>query len=302
MTGATGFIGRALVPALRRDGHTLVAWTRSESRARTVLGPEVEAVRASGGPNQMAAAVEGCDAVVNLAGEPILGRRWTAARRAALRESRVGLTAGLVRAVASASARPRVLVSGSAVGYYGDRGDEILAEDSPRGTGFLADLCEEWEEEANRAGALGVRVVTVRTGVVVGPGGGALVQMLPAFRLGLGGPIGSGRQYLPWVHVRDVAAIVVVALADDRLRGPVNGVGPNPATGGDFARAIGRALGRPAVLPVPSLALRAIFGQASEVLLSSQRVVPAALERIGFRFALPNLDAALTDSLGRPES
>ena len=297
ITGATGFIGRALVPALQREGHTVVVWSRSEARARAGLGADIETVPAGSGPAGMTAALERCDAVVNLAGEPILGGRWTAARRATLRESRVGLTAELVRALEAARQRPRVLVSGSAVGYYGDRADEILTEESAPGDGFLADLCRDWEDEARKAEALGLRVVLLRTGVVLGRGGGALAQMLPAFRLGAGGPIGSGRQYLPWIHLHDLVGVIVAALGDDRMRGPINGVGPEPVTSRDFAKALGRALHRPAVLPAPALALRVIFGQAADVLLASQRVVPAALERLAFPFAFPTLDAALADVL-----
>ncbi len=296
VTGATGFIGRALVPALQREGHTVVAWTRSPARARARLGAEIEA--AGPGPDALARALESCDAVVNLAGEPILGGRWTAARRQVLVESRVGFTSRLVDAMAAAPRRPRVLLSGSAVGYYGDRGDETLEEGSAPGRGLLADLCVDWESAARRAEPLGARVVLLRTGVVLGRDGGALAQMLPPFRLGLGGPVASGRQYLPWVHLHDLVAVIVSALADERMRGPINGVGPAPATSREFAGALGRALGRPAFLPVPSLALRALFGQASEVLVASQRAVPAALARLGFAFAFPTLDAALADVLG----
>jgi hypothetical protein len=297
VAGATGFIGRSLVPALQSEGHTVVAWVRSESRARASLGAAVETVMAPSGPLGLTAAVERCDAVVNLAGAPILGGRWTAERRAMLGVSRSGVTAELVRAIASARQRPRVLVSGSAVGYYGNRADDILTEESEPGSGFLADLCRDWEDEARKADALGVRVVLLRTGVALGQGGGALAQMLPAFRLGVGGPIGSGRQYLSWIHLHDLVALIVAALGDDRFRGPVNGVSPEPVRSRDFARALGRALRRPAVLPVPALALRVIFGQAAEVLLASQRVVPAALDRLVFPFAFPALAAALADVL-----
>ncbi len=301
VTGATGFIGRALVPALAREGHTVVAWVRSVARARDRLGAGIETVDAASGRGGLTAGLERCDAVVNLAGEPLLGGRWTPARRASLHQSRAGVTADLVSAIATARHRPGVLVSGSAVGYYGDRADEILTEDSAPGSGFLADLCRDWEAEAGKAEALGLRVVLVRTGVVVGRDGGALAQMLPAFRLGAGGPIGSGRQYLPWIHLHDLVALVVVALDDDRWRGPVNGVSPKPVTSRDFARALGRALRRPAILPTPALALRVLFGQAAAVLLASQRVVPAALERLAFPFAFPALDAALADVLGGAE-
>jgi hypothetical protein len=298
LTGATGFIGRALVPALQREGHTVVAWVRSGARARARLGADIETVDAASGLDGLTAALEQCDGVINLAGEPLLGGRWTAARRATLEGSRVSLTAQIVGAIAAARRRPRVLVSGSAVGYYGDRSDEILDEDAARGSGFLADLCGDWEAAAQQADALGLRVVTLRTGVVLGRDGGALAQMLPPFRLGLGGPIGAGRQYLPWIHLHDLVAVVVAALVDDRMRGPINGVGPEPVTSRGFAKVLGRALGRPAFLPTPVLALRLIFGQAAEVTLASQRVVPSALRRLGFPFAFPTLDAALADVLG----
>lgn len=298
VTGATGFVGRALVPVLRREGHSVVAWVRSEMRARARLGAEIETVDARSGIEALTSALEQCDAVINLAGEPILGGRWTAARRESLRDSRVGFTENLVRALAASRRRPRVLVSGSAVGYYGDRADEILKEDAARGSGFLADLCRDWEAAARKAEDLGLRVVTIRTGVVLGRDGGALAQMLLPFRLGLGGPVGPGRQYLPWIHLHDLVAMIASALVDKRMRGPINGVGPAPATSRDFAKALGRALRRPAFLPTPALALRLIFGQAAEVLLGSQRVVPAALGLLGFTFAFPTLDAALADVLG----
>jgi uncharacterized protein (TIGR01777 family) len=298
VTGATGFIGRALVPVLQREGHTVVAWARSEARARARLGADIETVHAASGIDGLTSALERCDAVINLAGEPLLGGRWTAARRAKLGRSRVHFTAQIVRAIAAARQRPRVLVSGSAVGYYGDRADEVLDEDAARGIGFLPDLCRGWEAAARAAEDLGVRVVMVRTGVALGRDGGALAQMLPPFKLGLGGPIGHGRQYLPWIHLHDLVAVIAAALVDDRMRGPINGVGPDPVSSRDFAKALGRALGRPAVLPTPVLALRLLFGQASEVMLASQRVVPAALRHLGFPFAFPTLDGALADVLG----
>jgi len=297
VTGATGFIGRALIARLRRDGHAIVAGVRSEERARRVLGADVELVRASGG-DALAAAVARADAVVNLSGEPVVGKRWTAERRRVLEESRVGVTRDLVSAIAAASPRPRVLVSGSAVGWYGDRGDERLTESSSPGDDFLARLCRAWEEAARAAETSGVRVVTLRTGVVLGPGGGALAQMLPPFRLGLGGPVGSGRQYFPWIHLQDLVSAIAAAIGDDRYRGPVNGVGPQEATSRTFASALGRALHRPAILPMPALALRVIFGEAANVLLASQRAEPRVLLTNGFTFAFPDLDGALADIVG----
>jgi len=298
ITGATGFIGRALVPLLRRDGHTVTVWARSEPRARGRLGAEVEIVDARGGLEALTAALEQCDAVVNLAGEPIMGGRWTASRRAILRDSRVGFTEQLVRALADARKRPPVLISASAVGYYGDRADEVLTEASSQGPGFLAQLCRDWEAAACKAEPLGLRVVRLRTGVVLGRDGGALAQMLPPFRIGVGGPVGSGRQFMPWIHLHDLVQIIAAALVDERYRGPVNGVAPEPVTNLAFAKSLGRALRRPAVLPTPPQVLRAIFGEAAGVLLASQRVDPAALRSLGYSFAFSTLEAALGDIVG----
>lgn len=298
ITGATGFTGRALVPVLRQAGHSVLVWARSESRARARLGAEVEVVCADGGLAALTAAVERSDGLVNLAGESILGRRWTAERRALLTNSRVGVTEQLVSAVANARRRPSVLVSGSAVGYYGDRGDDILREDAAPGDDFLARLCRDWEAAAERASGLGLRVVTLRTGVVLGRDGGALAMMLPPFRFGLGGRIGSGRQYVPWIHIRDFVQIVATALVDARYSGPINAVAPEPVTSGEFAKALGGVLGRPALLPMPAAALRIVFGDAAAVLLDSQRGEPAVLRRLHLQYAFPTLAEALADIAG----
>jgi len=298
MTGATGFIGRALIPLLQREKHTVVVWARSSTRARSLLGAGVDIVPAGGGVEPLAAELGRCDAVVNLAGEPLLGGRWTARRRAALEASRVELTGTLVRAIAMAPKRPRVMVSASAVGFYGDRGAEVLTESSSAGEDFLSALCQRWERAACGAQAHGVRVVLLRSGVVLGKGGGALARMLPPFKLGAGGPIGSGRQYLPWIHLHDLVRVIAAALTDERYSGPVNGVAPEEADSRTFARALGRALHRPAVLPVPALALKMIFGEAATVLLASQRVEPRRLLERGFAFAFPTLDTALADIVG----
>jgi uncharacterized protein len=299
VTGATGFIGHTLVPALRREGHTVVAWVRSRERARQRLDTAVELVLVDDGFDALVSALSRADGVVNLAGEALIGRRWTPERRRALETSRIDLTRNLVRAVAVAPAKPRVLVSASAVGYYGDRGDERLAEQSSAGGDFLARLCRGWEDAAMAARAHGVRVVVSRFGVVLGKGGGALAQMMVPFKLGLGGPIGTGRQYMPWIHVDDVAAFVAAALGDDGWRGPINLVAPQEATNRVFTAALGRALHRPAVLPVPAFALRSIFGEAATVLLASQRIEPRALLDRGFPFAFPGLDAALASIISR---
>jgi uncharacterized protein len=297
VTGATGFIGRAVVPVLRQAGHSVAVWARSESRARARLGAEVDVVLADD-HEALTAAIDTCDAIVNLSGEPIVGRRWTAGRRRLLRDSRIGVTEQLVRAIAHARRRPRVLVSGSAVGYYGNRGDEVLDEDAVAAGDFLGRLCQDWEAAARQAEAFGVRVVILRTGVALGRDGGALAKLLPAFKLGLGGPIGSGRQYVPWIHLRDLVQIVSSALGDPRFRGPINAVAAAPVASREFAKALGRVLGRPAVLPVPRAALRVIFGDAAAVLLDSQCCDPKALRRLGFRFAFPTVAEALADIVG----
>jgi uncharacterized protein (TIGR01777 family) len=301
VTGTTGFVGRALVPRLQRGGHAVSAWVRDAERARPVLAPDV-ALHAAGGPEAWRAALAGAEAVVNLAGEPLFGKRWTAARRRALVESRVGLTTRLVEAIAALppAARPRVLVSASAVGYYGDRGDEPLTEESAPGTGFLADLCRSWEGAAQAAEGLGVRAALARLGIVLGPGGGALAAMLPAFRWGFGGPLGSGLQYVPWIHLADLVESLASALEDDRTRGPFNAVAPGALPQGAFARAIGRALHRPAFFPVPGWVLRLAVGGAAQAVLSGQRAEPRRLDALGFRFRFPDLDAALADVLGPP--
>ncbi len=295
VTGATGFIGRALVPRLQRDGHSVIVWARSAARARDLLGADVEIVLADRTTATMTDALRGCGGIVNLAGEPIVGRRWTPARRVLLEQSRVQFTESLIDAIAAAGVTPRVLVSGSAVGYYGDRAGEVLAEESTRGDDFLANLCVRWESAARKAEDLGTRVVLLRTGIVLGRAGGALAQMLPPFRLGLGGPIGSGRQYVPWIHLHDLVKIIAAALIDETYRGPVNGVAPQEATSREFSRALGDALNRPAVLSVPALALKAIFGEAASVLLGSQRVEPRALTSRDFPWEFPTLQAALDD-------
>jgi hypothetical protein len=296
LTGATGFLGRALTLALKREGHTVLAWVRSPERARMSLGDQAEPLAMDGDEARLVTALETCDAVVNLAGEPVLSR-WTARRRVALRASRVDLTARLVAALARARRRPRVLVSGSAVGVYGDRGDELLDEDSAPGSDFLARLSVDWEAAARRAEGLGLRVVLVRTGVVLGLDGGALVTMLPPFRFGAGGRLGSGRQRMPWIHVEDWVRAVCAALVDERYRGPLNLTAPEPPTNREYTRALAGVLAKPAFFPVPGLALKLLFGAAARILLDSQRAQPARLVALGFVHRFATLDAALRDLL-----
>jgi uncharacterized protein (TIGR01777 family) len=237
--------------------------------------------------------LESADAIIHLAGEPV-GQRWTAEVKHRIRESRIAGTHRLVEALAALSRRPATLVCANAVGYYGSRGDELLDESSPPGTGFLPEVCLGWEREARAAETLGIRVVVIRIGVVLDPRGGALARMLPPFRLGMGGPLGSGRQWMPWIHLGDLAELFLFA-AEQPVRGALNGVAPFPVTNREFTKSLGRALRRPAVFPVPVFALKMLFGEMAEVLLASQRVLPRCAEAVGFRFRFPQLNAALAD-------
>jgi hypothetical protein len=296
LTGATGFLGRAMVLRLLRDGHELAAAVRSESRAESLLGPDVGLVPV-GSDGAVQAALEEADAVLHLAGENVLGGRWTRQRKRALYESRVGLTQRLTDLMARCDEPPSTFLVASAVGYYGSRGDEWLTEASQPGDGFLADLCQRWEAAALEAERLGVRVAVFRIGVVLGPEGGALAYMLPVFKLGLGARLGSGEQYVPWIHERDLAEVLSRALTDSRIAGPIIAAAPNPVTNRDLTEALARHLQRPAPLAVPSWALRFAFGEAKTVLTQSQRAHPATLRTLGHRFEHEHLDDALADIL-----
>jgi hypothetical protein len=292
VSGATGFVGRALLLHLRGLGHELTAWVRDVARAEGELGPDVTCVAAR---DERGRAVLAADAVIHLAGAPIVGPRWSAARKAELHASRVDTAAILVAAM---RARPRplpVFVSASAVGYYGDRGDATLSEDAAPGEGFAATLCQAWEEAARAAGPAATRIVCARIGIVLGRHGGALASLGRVTRLGLGGPIAGGAQWVPWIHLDDVVGALAHALVTPSVAGPINLVAPLPVRQRDLARALGRALHRPAFAPAPRLALRAILGEAATVLLASQRAIPTALLASGYRFAFPALDGALDD-------
>ncbi len=294
VTGATGFIGRRLLTRLERP----VAAARDPGRAAPLLsgtgGVEIRAWDPSAPSPDL---FRDIDTVIHLAGEPVADRRWNAAVKARIRDSRVLATRNLVGALSAAPARPRVLVAASAVGYYGDRGDEILEESAPPGDGFLADTCRDWEAEALRARAAGLRVVTVRIGIVLGRNGGALARMLLPFRLGIGGRLGSGRQWMPWIHIDDLVGILLHAAARDDLSGAVNGVSPDPATNRDFTRSLGAALSRPTLFPVPASALKLAVGEFAGILLASQRAVPGEALRSGYAFRHPALAPALSDIL-----
>jgi uncharacterized protein (TIGR01777 family) len=294
VAGASGLMGRALAALLETQGHTVVRLVRRPARgpgevcwdpANGVLDP---------------AAIAGVDAVVNLSGENVGAGRWTESRRTAILRSRVDATRTLVLALQKMARKPEVLVSASAVGFYGDRGDEVLSEESLIGHGFLPGVCLAWETHAEGAARLGVRTALLRFGVVLTAAGGALAKMLPAFRLGLGGRLGNGRQWMAWVGREDALGALYHAILDTRCRGPINVVAPEAVTNAQFTAALGRVLGRPAVLPVPAVALRAIFGEmADETLLASTKAVPRALERAGYRFRHPTLATALGHELGR---
>ncbi len=246
-----------------------------------------------GHPGPWTAEIEGAAAVVNLAGESIAASRWSNAQKQRILDSRVQATRSLADAILGASRPPPVFVSGSAVGYYGPRGDEVVTENQPPGTDFLAQVCAAWEVEATRADSA-ARVVCVRTGLVIEDGGGALPRMVLPFKFGAGGPLGSGRQYMPWIHRDDWVALVRWTIATAAAEGPINAMAPNPVTNAEFARALGRALHRPAFMPAPAFALRLVLGEMADALvLSGQRAVPAKAERLGFRFRFTQLDDAL---------
>lgn len=299
VSGATGFVGTNLVPRLVAKGHSVVAWVRDTERARAALGPGVELV-AAGDTDALVASMDRADAVVNLAGEPVAGGRWTAARKARIRSSRVDLTETLVDAMLTAERPPGTFVSASAVGYYGDAGDDPVSEDAEPGTDFLASLCLDWETAAMRAEATS-RVVRLRIGLVLGREGGALGVMEPLFRAGLGGRLGSGEQYMPWIHVDDLVGLVLFAIENPSVRGAVNATAPHPVRNSEFTRAFASALGRPAFLPAPGFALRAALGEASDMLLSGQNAVPGAATRAGYRFSHETLEGALADLYPRRE-
>ncbi len=304
VTGASGLIGPSLLAALHARGAQVTVLTRDPDRARAVLG-DVEAVRWDPlGEAAPAAALAGRDAVIHMAGEPV-AQRWSAKAKHAIRESRVSGTRNLVAGLAQlgesddADARPRTLVSSSATGYYGAHGEEPLDEDAPPGSDFLARVCTEWEAAAAAAGELGVRVVQARTGVVLDRSGGALAKMLPPFRLGVGGPVAGGRQFISWIHPDDLVGIMLAAVTDERWRGAVNATAPAPVLNSLFAKVLGRVLGRPALLPVPGLALRVLYGEMAEIVTTGARVMPAKALVLGYEFAQPQLEPALRAALTR---
>lgn len=286
VTGATGFIGSALARALMARGDGVVAYGRHLHDVRDAL-PGASPMAWPPEPGEF----PNVDAVAHLAGEPVAGR-WSEEKKRAIRASREEGTRKLVAALAVARSRPAALVSASATGYYGNRGGMVLTEEAGPGKDFLADVCVAWERAARGAEELDMRVAMLRTGIVLGKGGGALEQMLPPFRLGLGGPMGSGEQWFPWVHLDDIVGLYL-HLLDNDIAGPVNGVSPAPVQQKDFAKALGRAVDRPAVLPTPKIALRILYGEFAQTLFDSQRAVPEVAKRTGYAFRYATLGPAL---------
>jgi uncharacterized protein (TIGR01777 family) len=293
VSGATGFIGRRLVRELRARGDEVVAVTRDSEKAKHLLGEGIRTVTWQEG--ELREGVGSSQAMVNLAGEIIFGQRWSAAQKQRILDSRVESTERLVAAIGRDAPKPAVLVSGSAIGYYGAHEDEDLDEDAPPGDDFLADVCKRWESAALRAEESGVRTVLLRTGIALGRGGGALQRMAMPFRLFAGGPVGSGRQWFSWIHVDDLVGIVLHAIDTESVRGPVNATAPEPRTNADFSKALGRALGRPSWLPVPAFALRVLFGEGASFLVTGQRVLPKRALASGYSFKYPSAEEALAD-------
>ncbi|WP_297202612.1 TIGR01777 family oxidoreductase [uncultured Pluralibacter sp.] len=292
ITGGTGLIGRHLIPRLQTLGHDIAVVTRSPDNARQILGSRVEIWPGLGDRTHL----NDIDAVINLAGEPIADRRWTDAQKARLCNSRWEITQRIADLIHASDTPPAVLISGSAAGYYGDLGEIVVTEEEPPHNEFTHRLCARWEEIASSAQSDATRVCLLRTGVVLAPKGGILGKMVPPFKLGLGGPIGSGRQYLAWIHVDDMVN-GILWLLDNDLRGPFNMVSPYPVHNAQFAHALGRALHRPAIVRAPATAVRLLMGESSVLVLGGQRALPKRLEDAGFAFRWYDLDEALADVL-----
>jgi uncharacterized protein (TIGR01777 family) len=293
-------MGRALVAALLERGDSVVALSRDAARAESALPAGVEAFSWPSPKDDLppTAALEGIDGVVHLLGEP-LAQRWSDSARREIRDSRVLGTRNLVGALAELSSKPRVLVSQSGSGYYGARGDERVDESGTPGDDFPAQVSVAWEAEALAAEELGIRVAITRTGVVLSPSGGALEKMLPFFKLGIGGPVAGGRQYVPWVHLDDMVGALIFCLDDDRVSGPVNVSAPGPASNAELSKALGRVLRRPAFAPVPAAAVKLLYGEMATVVTNGVRMVPRKLEELGYEFKRPELEPALRDATGR---
>ncbi len=292
LAGASGFIGSRLCARLLQDGHTLVLLTHGTPSSASIPGRRW-IHWTPGSMGEWASFIDGADGVINLAGESIAGRKWTYRQQRRLQQSRLDTTRAIVMACGRAKRRPKFLINASAVGYYGARQDELLSEDAEPGNDFLANLCLGWEAEAVGAEALGLRVVRLRTGMVVGPGGGALTKMVPPFKWFVGGHLGSGQQWMSWIHLEDEINLILHLIENRSMSGPVNATAPNPVRNKEFSATLAKVLRRPCLLPVPGFALRLGLGQMAEMLLTGQRVIPAAAQKSGFKFRYPDLKEAL---------
>ncbi len=295
VSGATGRVGRHLVAALKARGDDVIALSRNPDKAREQLGVEAYAwdLKNEAVPRP---ALEGCDAVVHLAGEDV-GQRWNAKVKAEILDSREKGTRNMVHSIFDTKPRPAALICASAAGYYGARASEPVDEAEPPGSDWLAEVCARWERQAETA-KVGTRLVIVRTGIVLDAEGGALAKMLPPFRAGIGGPIGSGKQYMPWIHRDDLVGIYLAAIDNHGFAGPINASAPEPVTNRQFAKALGQAVSRPAVAPVPAVAIKAMFGAMSQIVLDGVRMVPGRAAELGYEFKHPDLDEALRSTLG----
>lgn len=298
VTGATGFVGTRVVNKLLANGYEVNVLSRNIVSAVLKLGSRCKYFQwADQSQLPPAECLEGVGGIIHLMGEGIADKRWDEAQKKRIYDSRIVSTNKLIEAISKQTIKPSVLVSTSAVGIYGDRGDEVITEESSVANDFLAKVCTDWEKEANRASGLGLRVAIIRTGVVIGKNGGALKKMLPIFKLGGGGPVGSGKQFMSWIHVDDLANMYIEALKNPNIVGPHNATAPYPATSKDFAKALGKTLHRPAFAPAPAFALKLVFGEMSQVLLDGQKVLPNKFQKQNFRFAYPTLEQALKESV-----
>jgi len=295
IAGGTGFIGERLVECLVQNGHSIVLLSRDAPKAQSTRKTGVEVL--SWSDRQWPEVLASTQAVINLAGAGVADGRWTPDRKKNILESRLNATRVLVSAMAGLKDGPKVLVNASAAGYYGPKGDEEIGEEAPAGSDFLADVCSRWEEQAFKAREFGIRVAIVRIGVVLGPGGGALARMLLPFRLGLGGRLGSGRQWFSWIHRDDAAGLIQEALQNPVLDGPINAAAPGVVTNAEFTQTLARVLRRPAVFPVPAFALKLMLGEMSGMLLTGQKLLPRAAQKAGYKFLFPELEGALRDVL-----
>ena len=296
VTGATGFIGTVLCARLLERGHTLTLFTRG-SPADAGSATKRWVHWTPGELREWGSALEGVDGVINLAGEPIAAKRWTHAQRRRIESSRIEGTRSLVQAIAKTASRAKFLINASAVGYYGPRGDEIVTEETPPGNDFLSQVCRGWEDEAKKAEHLGLRVVRLRTGIVLGSGGGALAKMVPPFMFFAGGPLGSGQQWMSWIQLEDHVRLILELIENTQASGAVNATAPHPVRNKEFCQTLGKVLHRPCWAPVPGFALRLVLGEMAEMLLTGQRVIPAAAQKLGFQFRYPNLEEALRASM-----